>query len=365
MAIVPKTVNELLDQITSSLTDSFAVSSDTGTGTVLGALVRSFTVPLAELWADLAEVERDSNLATATGDSLDLLVNSFGMSRVVGSYATGFVVAKPKAVSNVGLLVEGSSLLYGNLVLTVGADTVLQAPYSIIPVTAGTLGVDFNLPANTVVISANPALNTQFSFAIGSALDGSNTPVGGLIGGQDPELDGELRERFALYLQSLTRATYQAVLQALQGIPELRSVAVLDSTPMPGFISIYVDDNSAATTVSDDLKAIIEQTLSEWKAVGIGVRLYMLDKVVQPVVINVTVDSNSIPASVQQAVRQAVIALLNNYGQGQSLYVSKLVDVAFNTAGVVDVKVVSPAQDVPVDSYQAFRASTVTVNVTI
>jgi len=365
MAIVPKGINDLLQEISDSLVDSYAVSSDVGSGTVIGALVRSFAAPLADLWASLVEVERDSNIATATGDSLDLLVNSFGMSRDAGGYASGYIIATPKAAGNAAVVTSGSTFLYGNLVLVVGVDAALQAPYSRILVTAGTIGADFNLPAGTLVLSTNPTLNDQFSFVVGLRLNGTNMPEVGLMGGQEPESDSELRQRFAGYLQSLTRATYQAVLQALQGIPELKSVALLDATPMPGFISVYIDDNSAATEVSEELKASIEQTLYSWKAAGIGVRIYMLDKVVQPVVINLVVDSNSVPAAVQQTVRQAVIALLNGYAQGQSLYISKLVDIAFNTAGVVDVKVISPTQDVTVGSHQAFRASTVTVNVTI
>jgi len=365
MAIVPKTVNDILTEISDSLVDSYAVSTDVGAGTVIGALVRSFAAPLADLWASLADVERDSNIATATGDSLDLLVNSFGMTRSQGSSAMGYVIAQPKALTNVGVVTEGSNFIYGNLLLVVGSDTALQAPYSRIPVTAGTLGADFNLPAGTVVLSTNPTLNTQFSFVVGNQLNGANLPEIGLVGGQDPESDTELRARFASYLQSLTRATYQAVLQALQSIPSLKSVALLDATPMPGFISVYVDDNSAATEVSEEIKTAVDQALYEWKAAGVGVRLYMLDKVVAPVTINLVVDSASIPATVQQTVRQAIIALLNGYAQGQPLYVSKLVDVAFNTAGVVDVKVVSPAEDVAVGTHQAFRASAVTVNVTI
>lgn len=365
MAIVPKSVDDIIDDIAGSLIDQEAGSVDVGTGTVLGALVRAFAAPLATLWSDLQVVERDSNIATAEGESLDLLVNTFGMSRVVGGAAAGFIIATPVAPSHTGILTTGNFLLYGDLVLEVTETTVLQAPYSVIPVQSGTTGSEFNLPAGVPVLSASADLNSKFKFAVGSYLDSRGLPAGGMSGGTDPELDNELRDRFANFLQSLTRATYQAVLQALQGIPELKSVALLDAKPMPGFISVYVDDGSANAEVSESIKEVIESTLLDWRAAGVGVRIYMLDKVVSPVVLNVTADSTSVPASVQQAVRQAIIAVLANYAQGQSLYVSKLVDTAFNVAGVLDVKVTSPAEDVIVEQYQAFRASSVTVNVSI
>lgn len=365
MAIVPKTVEEILDDITDSLAEQAAGSIDAGSGTVLGALVRSFAAPLATLWQDLQVVERDSNIATAEGDSLDLLVNTFGMSRNTGSYASGNLIATPKALSNVANVQAGEFFLFGSLVLTVTATTSLQAPYSVIPVQVGTLGSDFNLPANVEVLSATADLNSKFKFAVGSSLDSRGLPNGGLSGGVDPELDSELRSRFANFLQSLTRATYQAVLQALQAIPELRSVALVDAAPMPGFISVYVDDGSTDTQVSATTRALVESALFEWKAAGVGVRIYVLDKVVQPVVVNIRVSSDSVPSSVEQAVRQALTTLLSGYAQGQSLYVSKLVDVAFNTPGVLDAKIVAPTADVLVQDYQAFRASSVTVNVSI
>jgi uncharacterized phage protein gp47/JayE len=365
MAIVPKTVEEIIDDITTALVDQYAISSDVGQGTVLGALVRSFAAPLASLWADLTVVERDSNLATAEGESLDLLVNTFGMSRVTGAYSEGSVVARPKAPSNVGNVVAGSYFVYGDLVLEVLESVALMAPYSIIPVRSGTPGSAFNLPANTPLLSTNDTLNAQFTFAVGSGLNGQGTPTGGMSGGTDTELDTELRQRFANFLQSLTRATYQAVLQALQSIPELTSVSLLDVTPMPGFISVYIDDGSSSTVVSDEIKAIIESTLLDWRAAGIGVRIYMLDKVVDPVVLNITVDPTSVPADVQQAARQSIIALLAGYAQGQPLYLSKLVDTAFNVAGVLDVKVLSPAADIIVGTHQAYRPSSVTVNVSV
>lgn len=365
MAIVPKTVEEIIDEITTSLAEQSAGSVDAGSGTVLGAMVRSFAAPLATLWQDLQIVERDSNIATAEGSSLDLLVNTFGMSRNTGSYAEGSLVATPKALGNVGNVQAGDYFLYGNLILTVTQTTSLQAPYSIVPVQSGTLGSDFNLPANVEVVSANADLNTKFKFAVGSSVDSRGLPSGGLSGGTDPELDTGLRDRFANFLQSLTRATYQAVLQALQAIPELRSVALLDAKPMPGFISVYVDDGSTNTEVSEATRELVESALLEWRAAGVGVRVYMLDKVVAPVVLNIRVDSNSVPSAVAQTVRQALTTALAGYAQGQSLYLSKLVDIAFNTQGVLDARVTAPAEDVVVQPYQAFRASSVTVNVSI
>lgn len=365
MAIVPKTVDEIIAEITTSLVAQQAGSVDSGTGTVLGALVRSFAGPLATLWQELQIVERDSNIATAEGESLDLLVNTFGMSRNSGSYAEGSLIATPRAPSNVGNVTEGDYFIYGDLVLVATATTSLQAPYSIIPVRSGTLGSDYNLPANLEVLCAKAATNTNFKFSTGSLLDSRGLPSGSFSGGTNAELDNELRDRFANFLQSLTRATYQAVLQALQAIPELRSVALLDAKPMPGFISVYVDDGSTASEVSAATKDLVEQALFDWRAAGIGVRVYMLSKVVRPVVLNITVDSNSVPAAVAQTVRQAITTALSGYAQGQSLYLSKLVDIAFNTAGVVDAKVVAPTTDVIVQTHQAFRASSVTINVSI
>jgi uncharacterized phage protein gp47/JayE len=200
---------------------------------------------------------------------------------------------------------------------------------------------------------------------VGDAFTNGSVPIGGLRFGQDRETDDELRERFVLAIKSLVRGTYVAVYQAILSIPGIRSLTLLENTPMIGFIQLHVDDGSSNTTVSSALRQLIDDQLFEWKAAGIGYRAYMLDKVFADVVVNVRVSRTAVPATVEAAVESLLSQSLGLYALGQVLEPSKLVDLAFNVPGVESVEVVSPLEPVEVQAQQVFRPRSVTANARI
>ena len=362
MPITPKTLEQLVQAVSVELEALNSPVTDMNEGALLGTIVRAIMAQEAELWRALQEVEQDSNLATATGTSLDLLVNAFGMSRKQGSVASGAVVAVPRSPNKIAIIGQGEFILIGTGVFIVKQTTTLAAPYSIVPIESGTVGARWNLSENTTATAARAALNDDFTFAVGTSVGTDGRPKGGLAGGTDVELDADLRRRFADFLISLVRGTYKAVLLAVQSMDEIKSATLIENQPMIGFISLYIDDGSANPTLTEDLKTKILTKLLDWRAAGIGVRLLPMQKVSMDVLIDLQVSKDVIPSQVEQAVTQAINSLLNGYTQGQTLRLSKLVDIAFDTVGVINATVVKPTGDVIIQPQQAFRAKTVVVS---
>lgn len=362
MAIQAKTIEQILQDISDSLVAQGALVNDMGDGAKLRMIARAFAAPLAEAWSDLAAVERDSNIATARNDSLDLLVNTFGLFRKTGNQAAGSLLAIPYDPTTVEVIQPGEIFLVGNSTLVSTGEAVLASPYALVPAEAGLPGSRFNLPGNTVVLAARDVLNEKFAFVVGETLNAQGQGVGSFAGGEDREEDDDLRGRFADFIQSLTRATYKAVYQAVLGIPDIKSLTLVENVPMIGFISLYVDDGSSNTAIGAGLKAQIEETLLEWRAAGIGLRIRPLEKVVDDVVVDLTVDKTVVPADVEAAVTTALERLLNGYAMGETVYLSRIVDVAFNTPGVRNVRVLGPTEDVTVRAHQVFRPRSVSVN---
>lgn len=362
MAINPPTIEELLQEISLALAEEGAAINDMNQGAKLKQIAQAYARPLAEAWNLLRVVARDSNPATARGASLKLLVNTFGMYEKTGSPAEGYVLAQPTSNGNQGQLNQGDLLFFGDATFVVMETTLLGAPYGLVPIQAGNIGTQHRLPANTTLVSANSALNTSFTFKVGSSLNGLAQPVGGMTGGEDEETDDQIVARFADYISSLTRGVYKAVYQAALSIPGIRSLSLVEFRPMIGMCTLFIDDGSSSPTVATGLQTLIQDTLREWRAAGVPVKVRAMEKVQEAVELDIQVAPGYVVETVEQAANAALTTVLNNYTYGQTLYTSRLVDIA-HVEGVLSAKVKSPlGEKVTVNPNQVFRPLSVKVN---
>lgn len=371
MAIEAKSIEQLLDDMSVAIADEGALVNDLNIGSNLYVLGRAFARMLADAWRTISEVERDSNLATATGESLKLLVNTFGMEPSTGTQAAGYMIALPRNPSKTGTIQPGDTFIYKKGVFVVTETTAVAVPqadstYAVVAIQAGAAGKRWNLPGGTPMLASSKSLNDDFVFAIGDTLLPTGQAAGSLAGGEDPEDDDSIRIRFGEYIQSLTRATYSAVYQALLAIPGIKSATLLDNDPMPGFLSVYVDDGSPDATLSSTMAATIDQELMNWRAAGVGLRLLPLEKVAADIRLRVTVDrSQPISLSaVEDAVEVALADMIAGMTKGQTLYPSRLIDTAYGITGVVDVQVILPETKVVVGDQQIFRARSIVIDAT-
>lgn len=362
MALITKSIEDLIEDYAEALEAEEAEITDLNQGSKFFAQTRATMRLFSELWRVLGEVKRDSNIATATGESLDLLVNTFGLFRKEGNASIGFVIVVPKSPTSKDKLAVGELILVNGGTLSVTSETVLAAPYAIVPVQAVAVGRRWNLSGGTVVEPARKAVDDNFTVMIGDRLNARGQAEGGLYGGQDREDDEELRARFADYIQSLSRATYKAVYQALLGIPGIISVTVVENYPMIGFLSIYLDDGSNNPQLPKNLIAQVEEVLMEWRAAGVGIRIRPLEKITEALTLDVTVDRSVAPSAMEAAIAAEVERVTSLYKQGQSVYPAAVADVAFKFPGVLNATLTSHTELIKVLPHQVFRARSVNVH---
>lgn len=220
-----------------------------------------------------------ARLSTSRDGDVDSFVEDFGMSRAPGVKAAGevlfsrYVTAVSQIVIPVGSIVQTSS-----------------APPVQYQVVGDTTNADFDQSQNAYILKSG---NTQITALVeclqvgtaGNALIGQINKIGSALPGidnvsnaeafdtgQDQETDDQLKERFSLYIQSLSKATKTAVESAISDVQPGLIYKVFenvnsDGTTNNGQIIVTVDDGSGSP--SNNLKARISQAVDRVRPVGV------------------------------------------------------------------------------------------------
>lgn len=116
-----------------------------------------------------------------------------------------------------------------------------------------------------------------------------------ITGGANEESDASYRNRFYLYLRSLSRATLESLEFAVSTvIPNVRVKAI--ESRIPGFVNIFVD---SPQVISRNLISRINEIIDEYKSAGILVNLRPTK--VEYLTVLVDVDSDSLPGATERA----------------------------------------------------------------
>lgn len=366
MPVTAQTFEEVLESIENALFLEGSALSDFNQGSRLRVLSRASARVLSEVWRNFSELARDSNVATAVGDALELLTNTLGVTRKPGEQAMGSMIVRALSPSASGVIRDGDIVTFSGANFTVSlgltGSLALSYPTTIVPITAVPVGDRWNLPANTPLTFAREDLLPSFTAVVGTGFDIRGLAIGALTNGEDRETDTQLRTRFANYMQSLTRATFLAVTTALASIRGLQAINVIEYVPAIGWFTVFVDDGSANPLLDDTKKQEIEDVLFRWRAAGVGVRIQTQEKVVEDVELRVKIERTQIPADMEAAVTDALVQALGDFGLGQILYPTKLIDIAHGVPGVLSVEVLLPTAPVDLFEYQVFRPKSVTVH---
>lgn len=363
MAIIAPTYQELFEAFSQELIDKNSGLTALEQGDKFMVLVNALLTLMVQLWTDLMEVQAQSIPATMTGDTLDLFWSAFGVTRNRGVQAIVPVVAVPRVLTNTASVTVGSTFQVGSTAFAARSGALLAGPYATFEVQASIVGAAFNLSAGTELVPASDDLLSKFRFLVGTGYNANGQLVGGGRDGADYEVDEAFSRRAFLYIASLVRGTYSAVYQALIGIPGIQSLALTENEPMVGHLLIEIDDGTANTEPSSNMLTTIANKLREWKAAGIGWRVYLFSKVLAPVSVRIRTAPGYNPNTVAALVSGQLSSALNAYTAGVSLEPSKIYDIAHNVEGVRGLDVLTPLEPVTVPAGRVFRPSSITVTV--
>src|SRR5215475_5073105 len=267
--------------------------------------------------------------STATGSDLDSFVADFGLSRLGATKASGvavFSTATP-ASSNIpipiGTIVQtpGAAIQYQ----TVEDASILQNQ------TSATVKIEALFPGAGQNVQADQL--TQFSTVIpGVSFVTNPNPI---TNGLDAETDQQLRDRFVLFFASLSKATEDAILFAINSVQQGLDIALLDNTdvngnPRNGFFTVVIDDGSGSPPQS--LLDAVYAAVDKVRAFTIGFAVIAPTLVHPDIALNIKIkpDSPELGSTVENNVKVAVLEYVNSLDIGEPLYLLKLAQVAID-----------------------------------
>lgn len=322
MPLPTKSASQITNEQVAAMQAAANQPLDFSVGAILRAIVESNTGNTMWLQALVQKLLAVTRLQSSTGNDVDTFVGQFGLTRLPATPASGAVTFSRftdtlQAVIPVGALVScvangvtysvtvdsANSYYHPNL----NAYVIPAATASIdVPVIAQTAGAVGNVLANQITTIASVIVNVD-----------SVTNAQPFTNGQNQESDDALKTRFVLYLDSLSKATKQALQAAVLGVEGVARYKLVENKTVsnadqPGFFYAVVDDGtgSASGTLLENVQTALDAT----RAFTVAFSVYAPTDV--PMSISTHVFTNG--SKPDETVEANVVAALENYVTAQS-----------------------------------------------
>ena len=299
-----------------------------------------------ELWQLAEDVYYSGYIDFATGQSLDYIAALVGYKRVPARRATGTVVFSRTTPAPNDIIIPA-----GTRVATPDRSVVFQTTEAVVlkagqtqieaPIEAVVPGSCGNVSANTITRIVNPI----------SGIESVNNPEP-TSGGRDIESDEEFRYRIKTTIQSLGKATLDAIAARVKSVEGVRAVKIEENDTMndyttkgglpPKSFRVFVwggDDQAIAQAIFDAKPAGI-RPYGSVSAVAYDIdgephTVYFERPTEVPVYVDVTVVTSS--NVTEKQIKYAVKAYFDSLGLGDNVVYSKLLAKIAETEGVEDV----------------------------
>lgn len=241
-------------------------------GSVLLALIESNagnSIWLQALATSLLAVTR---LSTSSGTDVDTFIADFGFSRFQGNASSGNVTFSRFTTTAQGIIPIGTTIAVSsnNLVFTVTLDAT-NPDYNaslnayVIPISTASITVPCACSVtgsvgNVIIGAINTILAPNTTPGIDTVTNGA-----AFTNGLDPWSDTQTKQEFLLYIQSLSRATLQAIQYAVTtvtvGSEEVVRYNIVENvnesgSPQLGYFYVVIDNGTGSTVSSALLNAV-------------------------------------------------------------------------------------------------------------
>lgn len=364
MALPAKTFQQFVNDMVAAWAAQLGFQPTLQKGDALFALMETTAAQLVFLQSQVALVNAvarastsgsDLNNGTTDADLDSFFEGQFGFARQRGAAAVGAVTFSKFTASASQVLIPP-----GIVVQTVGGAVQYQTIADTAqPTWDPTLGAYVLVPGQTSLVATVQALAVGTAYNVAAnQLSQIATPLAGIdtvnnlaaiTTGTDAESNPAYRARFVLYINSLSKATYGAIVNAIEGVgfglklPDTFSLAEnvnLALAPMPGEFVATVDNGAGNPPAS--LVNSVQAALEDVRGFTIEAHARAVTKVTPTISLSVRVAAGFVPTSVESAVAFAVAAVVNTTPvggvDGVLLYVSEIEQAALAVAGVVAVR---------------------------
>ena len=299
---------------------------------VLYTLIRGMAATCYAQEQEITGIVNAGLVSSSQGNDLDVLANTYGLSRRPGTSSFGTVLAK---ATNTTKLLVGAQLqnVTGTITLETTKEVVVSADReALVPVTSITQSSNANLVAGTPLYF----INSDVSAVVGSYRDNTKQLIGNLIGGSSSESDDALRARLNTFIFNKGLVNKDAIISQLQSY--VNTIHIVERRPAPGYTTIYID--TANQLVIDK----VISTVNNIKAVGV---LFVVKSLqYQPVDLDLTayltgITSDSV-STVVDNIKAAVEEYFSYLTVGDSVVVGQLTSYVTSKTGYT-VSVNKPA----------------------
>lgn len=369
-----KDFDTLVQDQATAMQGAVAGNLDLTIGSILRALVESNAAVALWLEGLIIRVLTLTRASTSSGVDLDTWVADFGLTRLQGTPATGTVTFSRTLTTNeanipVGTIVSTDDGIEFEVVAsTLGYFEPVQQIYVLI---AGNSSVDVPVQAVVSGTSGNVNAGTVRRMSESVPYVDTVTNNASFTTGTEGESDEALRLRFLDFIASLNRATPKAISFAVETTEIGLTHTIIEKeeangTPKDGHFVVVVDDGTGspptsllnAVSANVDMYRPISSTYEVIAPVQVGVSISA----------NITVDTTVYTsAETDTAVTNAISAHVAGLGVGESLYLTKLAQVAYDASPAVvnisSILVNSATADIVPAAKEIVRPTAVTITV--
>lgn len=347
MTLPTKTIAGLVSDMIAVWSAETNTSTSFSDGDVLLAIWQSVATQIDYLQAQIQIVVLMARAQTSVGGDLDSWMADFNFFRLPPTAGSGIELFSKFQPSATQVVVP-----VGTVVQTAGGDIQYQ-------VVADTTQSDFSVAANGYVLAAgqtsmaatiqslaggtdvNVLANTLVQF--GTSVPGIDrvTNPAPITNGVPAERDDAFRSRFILYLATLAQATRSAILAAAEGVQQGLLINLLenqtpDGTPLLGSFTVIVDDGSGDPPAS--LLTSVFNAVDTARAFSVQPFVSAPTQVQAIITLAIHLAGGAVAGpAVNNAVQNAVAAMVNQLPPGATLYASAVLAAALSVPGVTSV----------------------------
>lgn len=314
-------------------------------------------------------------LATCSGNDVDTFIADFGLVRLPAVASSGFVTffrfdASRQAVIPVGQLVSSA----GNLQFMVTADTsnsYFDSTSQTFIIPAGVSSVNVEVVCQTIGAVGDVAINQIIIINTPIPFVDTVTNANAFVNGADPETDAQVKVRFVLYINSLSKATLSAVEDAIVNVREGIEYAVVENKDydtnslLYGYFYVVIDDGTGHPTT--DLLQSVYNAVDAVRPLSVRFGVYPADAITVNVTATVLVDNITYSdVAVQSAINSGISNYVDSVGIGNVIYYTKLESIIYESLpnGIFNVSNVllnGSTSDIISDSKHSFVVGTISI----
>lgn len=210
----------------------------------------------------------------------------------------------------------------------------------------------------------------QFANSSGGITSVSNTAP--IDNGENQETDAQYSARFILYINSLSKATYNAVLEACLSVYPDFTYSILSNENPEGdqlYGAFTVVANNPGQTVEDGQVTQLLTAINNIRALSIQAFCTAATPVVPTIAMNISITPDADFDTVSTAAQIAIIGYVNSLPSGGKLYLSNIIDVADNSSTEItsidftSVVINDAQEDLTCTAFQVIQATVDSVSI--